>query len=239
MLRRLHRRIGINTLIFLSLFIITGLLLQHASWLNLGKRYVAAPLAETFYGVTVNATTDYKTRHHWVSQAGNFLYLDAVPVAGVELNNLQGAVESKSYIWATGGGRLLLLSKQGEMVDAFSVMEGLPGIVTQLGENEEGDIIAGGLYNNWQMDEDLLNWRIYDKTSITWSKNRELSQVSNPLRAAILSHARNHLITWERLLSDLHSGRLFGDIGVVVFDLVAVLLLFLSVTGSVLWIRGK
>ncbi len=239
MLRALHRKIGISIFIFLLLFIVTGLLLQHVSWFNLEKNYVTASVAEMFYDVTVDTTTDYKTKSRWVSQAGSFLYLDAVPVADVELNSLQGAVESKSYIWVAGDNRLLLLSKQGEVIDEFSVLAGLPGIVTRLGKNAEGNIIIGGLHNNWTTHEDSMDWQPYDRAQIVWSGSGEPLQIPAQLQAATLIHARNHLITWERLLSDFHSGRLFGNAGVIIADMAALLLLFLSATGSILWIRGR
>ena len=41
----------------------------------------------------------------------------------------------------------------------------------------------------------------------------------------------------ERILLDLHSGRLFGKIGVYVMDSAAVLMIVLTVTGLLIWIR--
>ena len=39
----------------------------------------------------------------------------------------------------------------------------------------------------------------------------------------------------EQIVLDLHSGRLFGNIGVLVMDLVAILLIILSITGFIAW----
>ena len=36
---------------------------------------------------------------------------------------------------------------------------------------------------------------------------------------------------------DIHSGRFFGAYGVLLFDLIAVILIFLAFTGVIIWIR--
>ncbi len=43
----------------------------------------------------------------------------------------------------------------------------------------------------------------------------------------------------ERVLLDLHSGRIFGPVGVLVYDLLALALGFLSISGLLLWFRGR
>ena len=51
---------------------------------------------------------------------------------------------------------------------------------------------------------------------------------------------RSQFLTLERIIVDGHSGRLFGLFGVLLMDLVAVLLILLSVSGVYIWLRkGK
>ena len=230
---------GVSAFIFLLLFVVTGLPLQHVSFLHLEKRYVPGPVAEALYGITVDTTRDYRVGNYWVSQAGSFLYLDAVPVAGVEMNELHGVAESESWIWVAGDSRLLLLTGRGEVVEEFSALEKFPDVVTRLGKDARGVVVVGGLYNNWQADEELLDWRTHDGTRVAWSENGKAVQAPARLRAATLAHARDHLVSWAWLLADLHSGRLFGSAGVFIADLAAVLLLFLAATGLVLWYRSR
>jgi hypothetical protein len=42
-------------------------------------------------------------------------------------------------------------------------------------------------------------------------------------------------LSWERLLLDLHSGRLFGQAGVWIVDAVGVLLITLASSGTLMW----
>ena len=43
----------------------------------------------------------------------------------------------------------------------------------------------------------------------------------------------------ERVLLDFHSGRIFGPVGIVVYDLLALMVLVLSISGLIIWVRGK
>ena len=46
-------------------------------------------------------------------------------------------------------------------------------------------------------------------------------------------------ITYERIVVDLHSGRLFGTFGVTLIDLVTIGIILLSFTGAYSWVRHK
>ena len=130
-----------------------------------------------------------------------------------------------------------LLTKQGEIIDELSVFNGLPGIVNRLGRNREGAVIIGGLGGNWLVNETTQDWQVYHGEQITWTTPATDREVPMHLRKAVLTHANNHLISWERLLLDFHSGRLFGSVGIMIADIAALLLLLLSATGIFLWLR--
>ena len=46
-------------------------------------------------------------------------------------------------------------------------------------------------------------------------------------------------LNWQRLLQDLHAGRLFGLAGQLLMDLAALLLVVLAFTGVIIWSRGR
>jgi uncharacterized iron-regulated membrane protein len=43
----------------------------------------------------------------------------------------------------------------------------------------------------------------------------------------------------ERLILDLHSGRIFGPVGILIYDLLAVIVGFLAISGVIFWFRGR
>ena len=239
MYRKLHRSIGIGSFIFLLIFVMTGLAIQHTDRFDLDQRYIPSSLSGYLYGAKIQNqdTVDYKTDKRWVSQAGSFLYMDGLPVSDIELNNLQGVVEGETYVWIVGDNKLWLLSQRGEIVDRLSVLNGLPSVMRRIGYNREGVIIIGDLRNNWQVDKYLQDWQVYSGEQITWSAPVDSTEVPMYLRETIITHANNHLISWERTLLDFHSGRLFGTVGVIIADFAALLLLFLSATGVFLWLK--
>jgi len=72
--------------------------------------------------------------------------------------------------------------------------------------------------------------------NISWSEsiqlgNEQIDQISN----ATLSR----VISWERILSDLHSGRILPGVGRYLFDLTALCLLYLCMSGVLLWFRRR
>lgn len=237
MSRKFHRRIGISSFIFLLIFVITGLLLQHTPGLHLDRHYIPAVLSKSLYSAAAHETIDYKTDSHWISQAGSFLYIDGIPIPYIELNSLQGAVESKSYIWVVADNKLWLLSKQGEIVDEFSFLSGLPSPTTKIGRASDGTIIIRGLHQNWQAKEDTQAWQAYHGGQVIWATPDQNFNLPEHIRESVFEHVNAHLISWERVLLDVHSGRLFGVIGIVIADLAALLLLFLAATGIFLWLK--
>ena len=89
----------------------------------------------------------------------------------------------------------------------------------------------------WLADTQLLNWRQAGDASPDpqWV-------ISEPapdgLQQAVTAAYRGGGPSLERLLLELHSGRIFGTIGVLVYDLLALALGFLSISGLILWFRS-
>ena len=46
-------------------------------------------------------------------------------------------------------------------------------------------------------------------------------------------------ITYERIVVDIHTGRIFGTIGITLVDLVTIGIILLSITGTITWLRHK
>ena len=71
MYRKLHRSIGIGSFIFLMIFVITGLTIQHGSWFDLDQHYIPGYLTKFLYSTTIRTTTNYRMNNYWASQAGS------------------------------------------------------------------------------------------------------------------------------------------------------------------------
>jgi hypothetical protein len=84
-------------------------------------------------------------------------------------------------------------------------------------------------------DADFLEWRPLaeaEAEGVAWSRPgsldaRRLSELRRDYR--------QHMISPERVLLDIHTGRILGRIGPWIVDLSAVVLLVLAITGFWIW----
>ena len=83
-----------------------------------------------------------------------------------------------------------------------------------------------------------MSWERRDgnKTDITWAIP---ASTDTHLKKMLQYHYRGEVLPVERVLLDLHSGRFFGPLGPWLIDASAVLLVFLSLTGSWMWLKRR
>ena len=67
----------------------------------------------------------------------------------------------------------------------------------------------------------------------------KLDSISENQKRIIENKSLSKTITYERIVVDIHSGRLFGSFGVTLIDLVTIGIILLSITGAYSWIRHK
>ena len=81
-------------------------------------------------------------------------------------------------------------------------------------------------------DADLVAWQPIQDNGIEFSR-------SAPVPEGLRDHlfTRGHSISWERLLLDMHSGRIATRAGTFLVDLAGILLLFLAITGLTIWFK--
>ncbi len=96
-------------------------------------------------------------------------------------------------------------------------------------ETTEGLLASDDLLINWAPAEAPTN-------AIGWASASPLS-VSEA--APYRERFRRQMLSAERWLQDLHSGRFFGTPGLIVVDLASVLMLVLAGTGILLWWRSR
>ena len=104
--------------------------------------------------------------------------------------------------------------------------------MTEIGYDEQDNIIIKSAHGYYRVNLDILQWSEYDFINANWSST---SKIIEPLKANVLEQYRGTGLTAERTLLDLHSGRIFGKWGVYFVDLIAVLFVFIAITGIWMW----
>lgn len=232
-LRIWHRRLGLTAAAFVLLLSLTGLLLNHASSLDLDNRKVENTWILDWYGVIgVDETARaFEVGGMTISWAGSWLFLDEIPLIG-GVSELRGAVTLDQLIILATAREILLFTDTGELVERFLPVE-FGGDIDAIGVSGERLMVKTGA-RLFSANSDASSWRPVEGGSATVSYALKTA-IPPDLVAAMDAHLRGEGLPLYRIVLDLHSGNFFGDVGVWVMDGAAMLLLILSVSGIWIW----
>lgn len=231
-LYRWHTRIGICAAAFVLLFSATGILVNHSEGLRLDERHVQFGWLLDLYRIAPDAApVAYRVGEDWLIQLGRRLYFNDRELMD-DTGQLHGAVSAPGYLVAAVGNRLALLGRGGELVEVLSGAEGVPSGMRRLGTDTEGRLVVGAAHGHYRADLEGLSWRESARLDADWAVREELPDA---LYQSVVRDWRGKGLSLERVLLDLHSGRLWGGVGTLVYDAMAVLFIFLALSGSWLW----
>ena len=232
-LLRWHRRLGVAAALVVIMLVLTGILLNHSSEMALDERPVESPLLLQRYGVEVPEVVSYPVGGSYLSLvSGTRLYLDEKEIAYCEAP-LSAALAYGEGVIALCKDQLLLLTRDGEVVERLSSAYGLPENIIAMGRVQD---------QLWLRTEDSAY--LADLHSLNFSPGAvppdavwaQPAVTPAPLHEALVRSHLGNDVHWERLLLDLHSGRLFGTFGVYLVDLSAIILLLLALSGAWVWL---
>jgi len=231
LLWRWHRRLGLLAAVFVLVLAASGIVLNHSSELELDRSFVDWPWLSRAYGDDSAALPAYKSGEHWLSRAASgHVYLDAREVAPCN-GKLVGAVQAGELWYVACEEELLLVTPSGELVESISASTGLPAPLTDAGLI--GDSVALRSAGDWWLaDLDQLDFSNQAPGGVIIHQLAP-GRLPQAIREAI--PAPDQWLSWERLLLDLHSGRVFGRAGVLWMDTVGVLLGCLAISGIAMW----
>jgi len=236
-MRRLHRSFGAGAAIFVLFMVLSGITINHSNGLGLEHRQVSQPFLLDWYGLgKPDEILSFELGGNWLSFAGSQLYLNEKAVATI--TGGVGAVASGDLLIAAGRDELLLLDHAGNLVERLPWSAIGPVPVDAIGSDENGRVLVKSGDQIWSSDAELLNWQSDESTLAEphWSTSIPANEV---LQRAINDSYRGDGLSLERVILDLHSGRIFGSIGVLVYDMLALALGFLAISGLVLWTRSR
>lgn len=229
-----HRRIGAVIALFLLLLAGSGLLLNHTSRLQLAQHTVTSDLLLRLYGIQTPQLLSFRSNDNWVSHlGGSYVYLNNKDVAYCE-PPLRGVESVSGMVVIACHDVLILLTPAGEVIERIDQVFNLPRGLQTLAKLKDGLALkAGGRW--YQVNVDQASFNPIDEVE-------EFLRVNPPtpapadIKAALLRQFRGEEIHLERVLQDLHSGRLFGVSGVIWMDLVAVAMIWVAGSGVWVWL---
>jgi hypothetical protein len=230
-----HRWLGLAAVPFVVLLVITGVLLERTDRLKLAEIFVDSEWLLTWYGVTApNDVISYQAGKHWFSWLAGVLYLDGAPVQ-VSTRTLIGAARVEPVIVAATTDSLYLFTTDGELIEKV-VPIGIDGEIGAIASGSGGTFLIRARKGIFASDIDMAAWRLIAKDDVIWPESRD---TPTEFHGAIVQNYRGTGLPWERVLLDLHSGRLLGAAGPYLMDGAAILLLLLSASGVYNWLRRR
>jgi len=131
------------------------------------------------------------------------------------------------------GQRVHVLTTGGELVESIDLRGLLPGAIDRVGRAADRAVLrsSGRLFRS---DTDVTGFELWESgaaSEIKWSA--EVAPDAAGLEALEIAW-RGRGLTVERVLLDLHSGRIFSIPGRLLLDIVAVGMILLSISGLIL-----
>ncbi|GGQ25564.1 PepSY-associated TM helix domain-containing protein [Shewanella litoralis] len=233
-LRPWHRRLGLASALFILLLTLTGVAINHSDDLGLDKTGVTQAWLLDYYGI---AAPKHVAQFGQTSSAlyitDNLLWQNQQMILEAA-DTLISATFASNMIVAIDAQQLYLFDKQGQLQETQGSSTGLPADLLGLAvvDNRVWLNTANGIY---QADEQLIDWQL---ASLPNGFNPWVS-ANNEIDKAIINRARSANLSWQRVMLDLHSGRLFGHLTIWLWDLFALALLMVSLSGFWIWLKQK
>jgi hypothetical protein len=235
-LREWHRKLGIMAVFFILYLALTGIAINHSNQWQLDTMPVSNSALLDFYHIKAPeqiqsygqaeliVTQPFVWLHH------NLLFESPAPVVSAGLWQQMWLVATADNIW--------LFTEQGQLIDKLGLNSGLPPNITALclaAQAPEQLYLLTEL-GVFRTDQSLMNWQLtLSHESINCFAAEQQNSAEQINRASMLY--RSHLLSVERLLLDLHSGRIFGTAGTYLIDFVAIIMMLLSFSGLYIWLR--
>lgn len=232
-----HRYIGVASALFVIMLSITGIMLNHTEELALDEKNIQSSVLLGLYGIEApEVGRGYEVQGQWLSQVGKQFYLNQNSITTLD-NQLLGAIASDDFFIAATQNELILISPEGELIERLTALHGVPSDIKKIGVHSPTNApliqTAQGLFLS---DQALFEWQASEEADAQWSIPGQLPDfIVTPIKESYLGEG----LSLERVLLDLHSGRVAGVNGVYFMDFVAGLFLFLAGVGVWLWWKPR
>jgi hypothetical protein len=231
-----HRYIGISTAIFVIVLAFTGLVLNHTDELELDAVYVQSEALLDWYGInTPEGLNSHTSGLISITAVNDQIFWGNKRLTHISAP-LAGMLTYSDLVVIASGGALSLFTPDGELVEKLDNVAGVPTGVLAIGITPQALLAVKTARGIYLTDENLLEWSRAANPDVAWS----VAAPTTPSLTEDLKKAyRGTGLPIERIMLDLHSGRILGRAGVYIMDAAATGFLLLAVSGVWLWMRRQ
>lgn len=230
-IRRWHAKIGVAAMFYLVFLVVSGWALNHTEGLRLDEREVTAPWLMRWYGIQAETPvlgyalgTTYLawSGEKWALGSRQLLISAGVPV---------GAIDVEGIYYIATARTLYLFQKDGQLVDKLDAASLPETPIITLGS--AGNKIVLKTLTKAFYTIDGLSWQPIAEKGVKWSSVQSLPDDVKKQLAVTLAPG----LSLQRIMLDIHSGRIFGRFGIYIVDFLGLALLTLGTSG--LWIYWR
>ena len=231
-----HRYFGISTAVFVIVLAITGLVLNHTDELQLDASYVQSDLLLDWYGInSPGELTSHTAGSISITAVNDQIFWNNERLTHISAP-LAGMQTYSDLVVIAADGALSLFTPDGELVEKLDNVAGVPTGILAIGITPQSLLAVKTARGIYLADENLLEWSRAANPEVTWS----VAAPTTPSLTEDLKKAyRGTGLPVERIMLDLHSGRILGRAGVYIMDAAATGFLLLAVSGIWLWMRRR
>lgn len=215
---------GITVCLFVVLLVMTGWALNHTAELGLARLSIQVPWISSWYGLGGEVpATGYTASGRWLIANENGALLDGKPI-NFKLRDVIGMTASGNFVAIASRDELVLVDKQGRLIDRIAAAQLPGGTIERIGAAPNVIVLQGaGIYAS----ADAITWKPFEGET-QWSTAQPL-----PPKQQAYAKQLAASLSIERIMQDVHSGRILGRFGSYLMDAMGLLLLLLA--GSGLW----
>lgn len=236
-----HRRLGLAALALVFILSITGIMLNHTESLSLDETVVESDLILNWYGINPQgAPVNFKTNNNWVSQWNQQIFFNGNSLISHK-HKMSGAIELEEVIAIALGTDVLLIDNAGEVIELMK--NSSASAIKSIGLLEKKIALMDEVNNYYLSDTQftqftkVTKWEKQNSLSTTWSS---VSTLTEPEINQLKQSYRGQGLNLERVILDLHSGRIFSDSwGIYIMDASAILMMLLGISGLWVWWSRK
>lgn len=224
-----HRYAGLVAALLAIWLAVTGILLNHTEDLHLANTYVEQRWLLDAYNIRApHDLAGTRIAGHWLTQASDRVYLDDRYIGQ---GDVVGAVPTEFGIVVAFRDRLHLYTQDAILIEEIP-FTATSTALTGISEQPDGVLLTAGQEHFLANAEFLAFERVEGRAP---SPSQPPEPLPHSLAHNISRDVVYHSLTWERVVIDLHAGRLFGTAGKWLADIAGVLLLLLAISGIVIW----
>ncbi|RDH81268.1 MAG: hypothetical protein DIZ80_14275 [endosymbiont of Galathealinum brachiosum] len=230
-----HRRLGLAALILVFILSITGIMLNHTEGFKLDETTIESDFILNWYGINPEGSpTNYNSDEVWVSQWNQQIFFNGKSIYSHK-EKLHGIVIIDDIIALALENFVLLLDENGELIELMSTGTQFP--VSKIGVVNKKIALIDIRDNIYLSDSDFTVWHKHNESPAYWSSAHSLPEN----RISTLQQAfRGKGLNLERVILDLHSGRIFNARwGIYIMDASAIAMILLGISGIWVWWSRK